>query len=271
MGFKCFLMGHKWNYCTCERCGLTKGVDDNDLSSHLWNGCTCKVCGRIRDEGHDWQGCKCNICGRTRNAGHTIRNGRCIVCKKRIDKGELLNAFKSNQWFIEHNPRMLIDNDPAERLKEAFAALSPEDAYDVLLQAYVKIFEDYRDNPDDKIRDYIVPYVNSTVFYNLYRYSSGKIQHVSQFFDNEIIIKISHELFEDDKERKRFLQSCKVVDGTLLTDCDLGNHKLVFDREEWTEPSLTADSIGRSSEYKIFHCAVCGKVIKKPTGRYSVG
>ena len=89
MGIAC-VFGHKWNGCTCTRCGKTRS-DGHTFqqekgkcaekcticgltrpTSHQWNGCKCDRCGEVRDTGHNWQMDnetfqeKCSICGKTR-------------------------------------------------------------------------------------------------------------------------------------------------------------------------------------------------------------
>ncbi len=73
---------HKWDGCTCEKCGRVRDKDhDFDYSCtcnrcgtvadsfHLWDGCTCRTCGTVRDERHDWDGDTCRICGKRRDQG----------------------------------------------------------------------------------------------------------------------------------------------------------------------------------------------------------
>lgn len=57
---------------------------------HKWQGCTCAKCGKTRDMGHRWEksgNCeeKCGICGQVREA-HVYENGYCKLCGKRSDK-----------------------------------------------------------------------------------------------------------------------------------------------------------------------------------------
>ena len=110
------LFGHKWNGCTCSRCGEKRDEGHNwDLCNgrcricgkehpveHDWKGCKCQRCGKTRDEGHDWDlcngrcricgkehpvehawnGCKCTRCGKTRNEGHQWKGTKCLRCGK---------------------------------------------------------------------------------------------------------------------------------------------------------------------------------------------
>ena len=45
------LFGHKWNRCTCEKCGCIRDKD------HLWSGCYCKICNTKNPDisVHDWE------------------------------------------------------------------------------------------------------------------------------------------------------------------------------------------------------------------------
>ena len=67
---------HKWNGCTCERCGKIRD------EQHQWNGCVCTLCGEKRKKGHEWDGCTCKICGGRRRSGHRWDNCVCQVCGK---------------------------------------------------------------------------------------------------------------------------------------------------------------------------------------------
>ena len=90
--FICWLFGHKWNGCTCVRCGKRDWSSDDhewkscvcekcSLSSHDWEGCKCKKCGETRsveDEYHDWEGCVCKRCNTSGN--HDWRGCKCERC-----------------------------------------------------------------------------------------------------------------------------------------------------------------------------------------------
>jgi len=92
------LIKHKWNGCTCERCGAVRD------KSHHWAGCVCRKCGAMRDEGHRydkstgkclecgkicehaWNGCGCAICGKERNEQHDWDGCLCAKCGKKRDE-----------------------------------------------------------------------------------------------------------------------------------------------------------------------------------------
>ena len=44
MSLACKIIGHKWDGCTCQRCGALRDEE------HDWNSCTCRKCGKVRDE-----------------------------------------------------------------------------------------------------------------------------------------------------------------------------------------------------------------------------
>ena len=76
MGLACKISGHKWDGCTCLRCGEHRDEE------HKWafmarestdaKQCRekCTVCGKMRDAEHDWDGCTCTRCGAWRNEEH---------------------------------------------------------------------------------------------------------------------------------------------------------------------------------------------------------
>ena len=78
MGLACKISGHKWNGCTCSRCGEYRDEE------HKWVYATqesrkdqqcrekCSVCGKKRDIEHKWNGCKCSGCGCVRNKNHAF-------------------------------------------------------------------------------------------------------------------------------------------------------------------------------------------------------
>lgn len=82
------LLGHKWNYCKCSRCGELR--DEN----HKWNYCKCEICGKARDENHDWDGCKCKKCGKIRIDGVTDQNSlKSVVLDQNADNSLRLQAL----------------------------------------------------------------------------------------------------------------------------------------------------------------------------------
>ena len=78
MGLACKITGHKWNGCTCSRCGEYRDKE------HKWTFARqesrekqqcrekCSVCGKMRDIEHTWDGCKCSGCGTWRNEDHAL-------------------------------------------------------------------------------------------------------------------------------------------------------------------------------------------------------
>ncbi len=51
---------HKWDHCSCLKCGKIRKVKDED---HKFEGCKCAYCGFQRDMNHNWNHGKCSICG----------------------------------------------------------------------------------------------------------------------------------------------------------------------------------------------------------------
>ena len=71
MALACRISGHKWNGCTCTRCG---GRRDEGHDFHLMErDChrKCSICGTTRSVDHDWNGCVCAHCGQKRDSDHT--------------------------------------------------------------------------------------------------------------------------------------------------------------------------------------------------------
>lgn len=98
MTLACTIIGHKWNGCTCQRCGAIRDEE------HDWNNCTCRKCGKVRDEEQHhsyWmrkdvggapeyyriigQSCTCSVCHKIRDTHHRYRNGKCEVCGATLD------------------------------------------------------------------------------------------------------------------------------------------------------------------------------------------
>jgi DNA-directed RNA polymerase subunit RPC12/RpoP len=87
MSIICRLFGHRWNGCTCTRCGM------NRYSEHSFrpgaDPCTevCEICGSQR-ETHRWSGTACHSvcekCGKTVDSPHrwVWKDDRivCTVC-----------------------------------------------------------------------------------------------------------------------------------------------------------------------------------------------
>lgn len=98
------IFGHKWNGCTCTRCGKARDSEhewtrkDRECREvcancgktreveHEWNGCICTRCGKIREAEHEWmrmdKECRevCAKCGRQRGTSHYYVQHRCINC-----------------------------------------------------------------------------------------------------------------------------------------------------------------------------------------------
>lgn len=81
----CFF-GHKWNGCTCSKCGQTRDQD------HRWQPVSgkciekCAICGSEKEIPHKFERLetkcaeKCSVCGEERPVPHQFADGRCIRC-----------------------------------------------------------------------------------------------------------------------------------------------------------------------------------------------
>ena len=79
MSVTCNIGFHKWEGCTCSKCGATR--DEHHVYT---NDCgTCTKCGKVNDELHDWsKDCeKCAKCGKARADHHNWLNN-CEKCSK---------------------------------------------------------------------------------------------------------------------------------------------------------------------------------------------
>ena len=78
MGLACKISGHKWNGCTCTRCGEYRDEEHKwafaALKSIEAKQCRekCTICGKMRDVAHDWDGCTCTRCGAWRDEEHKL-------------------------------------------------------------------------------------------------------------------------------------------------------------------------------------------------------
>lgn len=105
------LFGHKWNGCTCIRCGEVR--DDG----HRWNACTCEICGKVqdRDDAHRWNGCMCEVCGKKRDEGHVFADfrpdGRSCVGRCKCGKTQVQNH---DYWPVKGKCRYVCKRCGAE-------------------------------------------------------------------------------------------------------------------------------------------------------------
>ena len=78
---------------------------------HKWNGCTCARCGAVRDGYRNWLGYKCSYCGKKRDVGEiedqavladialNIKEDESIrveAIKKLTDQSALLSILKND-------------------------------------------------------------------------------------------------------------------------------------------------------------------------------
>ncbi|MDB4303731.1 tetratricopeptide repeat protein [Desulfosarcina sp.] len=81
------------------------------LLFHKWDGCTCEKCGEARDQDHDWDYCKCRKCGRVREQGEIHSKDAEAYFKEGV------SCFKKGNYdqAISHYDRALeIDPQYAE-------------------------------------------------------------------------------------------------------------------------------------------------------------
>lgn len=125
MSFWCKLLGHRWEGCTCRRCGA--GRDKKHRFEPVegqcqrqcalcgkvetlpcdWHHCACKRCGALRDAHHDWMytsECEqvCRVCGRERehHRWQPVDRGidRCRHCGKVHRLTQLEIAKRDEEW-----------------------------------------------------------------------------------------------------------------------------------------------------------------------------
>ena len=176
-----------------------------------------------------------------------------------------------NNWEKVHIPQNFDDNRIAEQLKNAYAALSSEEADKVLVESYKEIinglnsiaaFPDKNTDIwlDNLLRDYIAPYVNSKSLIKLYNANKGYmyINGVCRCLDKEIVLQVCREYFSDERSKKDFLKACRVSDGELVSDCDIGKHDFEFVRYEYEGITGRDDTADFPTKYKLYRCKVCG-------------
>lgn len=112
------LFGHKWNGCTCKKCGVTR---------HQWeekNACIkeCKLCGEQIAE-HKFEHCKCAKCGEILDRYHKYdKNGVCSVCGKheeRIISEKVVTITGTPVIYIEVKRYCAECGVPTKRLVKA--------------------------------------------------------------------------------------------------------------------------------------------------------
>ena len=136
------IIGHKWNGCTCERCGQTRDEGHDFRPGERACREKCAVCGRVRDTAHLWQGCKCERCGATRATGHDYRSveGAPIVrCERcggtavpmgdiaRTDMQAIFTALEAGHFSLAQQQitgSMTADLSALEEIEQALSAAS---------------------------------------------------------------------------------------------------------------------------------------------------
>ncbi len=246
MALACSLLGHKWEYCKCARCGEIRDV----LDLHDWNGCVCRLCGKKRDRDHRYQ------------------NGTCVICGKKLTKKGLLELFQPDA-FSSFTVNELRQIDPAAQLELAYSALSPEEADEVLIKAYDTVTRAYGNNPkvDEAVKRIFMPFITEERLLKLYAADSVSMHHLTQHLSKDLILRACSRSGFSEREKKWFLAKCGVADSELLTSCDLGDHEYEYVETRWSEKNGDAGSGNVSREYRVYRCKYCGNTYQEATGR----
>lgn len=249
MGFSCGLLGHKWNYCTCVRCGKHKPDALGDPDPHDWNGCMCRVCRKTRDQ------------------GHTYKNRVCQVCGKQTSKQDVMKHFGLK---FESGLPWACSGNAAELLDIAYANFPEEDADDILVRAYEAYCDSYKvfRKPAFDLETTIVPHVHESVFMRLYDSSSGNIWQVAQHLDPGAVIQWSNNAGWDADKQKAFLIDCMVACEGLVTPCDFRKHEYEFLGSRMGNPFEDEPY----PTYYQYRCKRCGYETESPKKfRYTDG
>lgn len=174
-----------------------------------------------------------------------------------------------DNWEKLHIPQNFDDNRIAEQLKNAYATLSSEEADNVLVESYKEIINGIQSIAafpdkntyiwlDNMLLDYIAPYVNAKNLIKLYTTNKSYIHRVCCCMDKEIVLQVCREYFSDERSKKDFLKNCRVSDGELVSDCDIGKHDFEFVRYEYDDYKWRDDTLDFPIKFKLYRCKVCG-------------
>ena len=136
MGLLCFVAGHKWNGCTCTRCGSKR--------NHEWNGCTCVNCGFVRDENHNFisvpDKCTavCSVCGKEVEAQHEWNDDKCVKCGQSKEEFDFLNEMLA---LLRSAHRLNMED--YLRSDSSGDLYNVPEAVQIVHQVYRAIFEKY--------------------------------------------------------------------------------------------------------------------------------
>lgn len=253
---------------------------------HKWNGCSCVRCGVVQETGHNWNGCTCCICGRVRDEEHRFADAQCVICGKKLNKNPMIHTIRrlyqkfAKECRTGRASRAEADQTALALVKQAQEGLPPHDAEDVLFACMEEVV--FHGNltgpfgrayyaPPSALRPYIqkagLPALGK-LFHKVY--GSGKDHYVdyqhyaanlaallgSDLFSREQILSVCNACDWEKDEKREFLKTLCVVDGVLVTPCDFGEHDWVFEFSEREEED--GDNWGFSSTFATYRCKRCG-------------
>ena len=246
MGLSCRLFGHQWDHCKCTRCGEIRKPDRNEPDPHDWNGCVCRVCKRTRDEGHRY------------------RRGKCEICGRQITKEEIRNAFMPINW--QYPQSAVSKYNPKELIRTAYEILPEAEADEILRLAFTRIVYSFKSDPDEILKEHIVPFINERSLAAIYSWNS-RFGVLARVLDRDLILQTCRTADWDRDKKTTFLIECRTVDNDLITPCDIGEHDLERVGNRWSEKSGTSDTVDVSYEYLIYRCKRCGFQTERASGR----
>lgn len=304
MGFICNCFGHKWDHCTCTRCGKVR-----DLGDHRWVGCVCKNCGQKRDEGHDWRNsCTCRRCGKVRDTLHRYKNGRCEVCGQAMNAAKMAEEIrrqyaayrKANRYRGTETGWRFVDDLALNLVSQAQNGLEKREADDVLLAWMLALVYDggwdneiiwnswFEKNAAQlwpirtadvpiMLRLYTAIHADDTYKQSYWSQCAfGKLCEVAQTgqADPAQAIAICREAGLDDAGTKDFLCAIHVADGVLVTPCEAGRHE--WERVEDEGDSGPDYGSGSGEEYdwgprsstSKYRCRICGATQERTYRRW---
>lgn len=100
------------------------------LLGHKWDGCTCSKCGKTRNEGHKWEGARCALCGGVQLSGVLTDSEisdvvKCLDAMK-TDLGKMAkqgDAFYAERVNAVNNLLAIVENGNVVVDKYIWAAL----------------------------------------------------------------------------------------------------------------------------------------------------
>ena len=169
--------------------------------------------------------------------------------------------------------RLLRDSEPfplppdrfraREVLAAAYETLPAEEADELLCLACLRCDEQLlfavhpREQVDAFVREHLVPFVNGSNLFKLYRTCPMWIGWIARHFREEDVIAWSRAALPDDPERKAFLTECRIMDPDIMTPCDLGVHDYEF-VEFRSEPIPETEDMAINVGVEFVRCRRCG-------------